>query len=193
MVMKRYLDYGEVKKKLLDIDDNEHKAFLCLTYAVAGRVGEVVRHKKDTKDCDDPINPPISAEDIAHVRTPGGKDMIVVKVLTEKINQLRRVPVFPEREYWLIRPFWKWKRTIKVGYMFDYSTRWAETVFKEYFGSMDIHSLRHWRITHWLNGSVMGKPVPAQVVARMAGQKSLNSQMIYDHSVIEDYVDNLLG
>lgn len=189
--MKRFLPYQDLKNKLTNIPDPEHQGFLCLTYACMGRIGEVVRHRQDPADAIEWINPPIRAEDIRIINTPQGNKVLTIQVLTEKINQIRIVPVFPDKEYWLIKPFWTHKKEIGKGYLYNYSTRWGQKVFEKYFGTQDIHSLRHWRITHWRQGAVTGKPVDSAIVARMAGHTNLNSQTTYDHSVILDYVDNL--
>lgn len=193
MPMKQYKDYNDLKDRLLSISDGLHKGLLCLTYASLGRVGEVVRHYKDGLHTIKHINPPISAEDISRFTTEKGRDVIRIKVLTEKVRQIRVVPVFPDTEYWLIKPFWNRKQEIRHGFMYDYSVRWAEGVYKKYFGDYHIHNLRHWRITHLLNGSVYGKPTHPHIVARMSGHKSLNTQAVYDHSIIEDYIDYLGG
>lgn len=187
-----YLSYKDTKKRLFAIKDKENKALLCLIYASLGRVGEIVNHKLDKN-----INPPLNAEDIFIDFTPSGKKYVAIKVLTEKINTTRIVPVFPNREYWLIKPFWKKKKQIKEGPMFDFSTRWAEKIFEKEFGDLcpktpqRIHLLRHWRVTHCLNGNVTGKPVPERIVARWTGHSKLSSQATYDHSVTDDYIDDV--
>ena len=192
MTMKKYLPYQDVKNKLLSIPDAEHRGFLCLTYAVMGRVGEVLRHRLDQADAIEWINPPIRAEDMRVIRTRKGHKLISISVLTEKVNQIRNVPVFPQTEWWLIQPFWKRKQEIKKGFLYNYSTRWGEKIFEKYFGTQDIHSLRHWRITHLRQGEVTGKPIDSAIVARMAGHTNLNSQRAYDHSVIFDFADDLI-
>ena len=40
------LSYEELQSRLLAIQNPKHQAFLCLTYAALGRVGEVTKHVK---------------------------------------------------------------------------------------------------------------------------------------------------
>jgi len=195
MAMKTYLPYEDVKEILASIKDTEHKGFLCLTYACMGRVGEVVRHKFDSGNSSPSSwkNPPISAQDIRIQRTPKGKRIVTIKVLTEKLNQARQAILDPKKEMWLIKPFWARKKAIGKGYMYNRSVRWGEMIFDRYFGSQDIHSLRHWRITHLLNGEVTGSPIHPNIVARMSGHTTLTTQKTYDHTVIFDFADDFIG
>lgn len=191
--MKSFMEYSDLKARLLSIPDRNHKGFLCLTYASLGRVGEVLRHKNDSLHTLKYINPPICAENIRLARSLKGKKLITIQLLTEKARGTRIVPVFIQFEKWLINPFWEIKKEIRKGFMFDYSVRWGQKVFEKYFNTQNIHSLRHWRITHLLNGSVTGKPIQSHIVARMSGHSRLSSQSAYDHSVINDYIDDLMG
>ena len=192
--MKNLMEYSDLKARLLSVPDRYHKGFLCLTYASLGRVGEVLRHKDDGLYAIKHINPPIRAENIRLTKSIKGRKLVTIQLLTEKSRgNTRVVPVFPKFEKWLIMPFWEIKKNVKKGFMFDYSVRWGQKVFEKYFNNQNIHSLRHWRITHLLNGSVTGTPIQSHIVARMSGHSRLSSQSAYDHSVIQDYIDDLIG
>lgn len=191
--MKHLMEYEDLKAKLLSIPDKTHRGFLCLTYASLGRVGEVLRHKNDGLHTTKYVNPPISAENVRLTTSIKGHKIVTIQLLTEKVGRTRIVPVFPQFEKWLIMPFWNIKKDVKQGFMFDYSVRWGQKVYEKYFNNQNIHSLRHWRITHLLNGSVTGTPIQSHIVARMSGHTRLSSQSAYDHSVMQDYIDDLIG
>jgi len=192
MGMITFIEYEELRKKLLSIPDQEHQGFLCLTYLCLGRVGEVLRHKKDTKYIPEEEwkNPPISCEQVKMEKSRKGRSYLAIYVRTEKVNQMRKVPIL-KREQALVRAFMVKKKQIRTGFLYDYSVRWGEKVFYKYFKTENIHSLRHWRITHLLSGAVTGKPVPNRAVARMSGHQNLNTQATYDHTIVDDYIDML--
>lgn len=195
-MIKKPAPYLWLKDKIMHIPDRDHRAFIALTYGCFGRVGEVVRHKKDAPYTE-PIewrNPPIAVDEIQRKTTRGGQKIITIQVLTEKVNEYRTAIIYYDKEPWLGNLILRKVKDSKSKYLFNYSTRWGNMIFERYFKSLNIHALRHWRITHWLRGDVTGKPVPPDIVARLSGHTSLLTQARhYDHTVIEDYVDTIVN
>ncbi|MFW6275105.1 MAG: hypothetical protein ACOC2M_00565 [bacterium] len=185
--------YKAVKEAILRINNIKHQAFVALVYATMGRIGEVVRHSKDKpKQEKNWINPPISKEDIIKKKTKKGKRLIVISLFTEKVRKPRVVVIPYEKEKWLGNIILRYTKLSEEYYLFNKSVRWGQLVFKKYFGTQNIHVLRHYRITHWLSGEVTGKPVRERIVARMAGHTSISTQAHhYDHTIFEDYEDEI--
>lgn len=194
-MIKKPVPYLWLKKKILSIPDPDHRAFIALVYASFSRVGEIVRHHRDTpkKPIEEWKNPPLMGSQIKKQMTKGGNKIVTFQILTEKIREYRITVLYYDKEKWLANIILRYKEACKTKFLFNYSTRWANYIFEKYFGSSNIHVLRHWRITHWLRGDVLGYPAPQDVVARNSGHTSILTQArYYDHSVIEDYVDVLL-
>jgi len=174
--------YDELKMKLNDLSllNRQHATFFMLTYACLGRVGEVLRGKYK-------YNPPIDARDIRTKITPGGKKLLTIAVLTEKHNTPRLVSVNRDTETWLTEPIIEYAKNVNEGPLFNYSTRWGQKTFEKYFGTQHIHLLRGWRATHLLQ-----RGYREQVVMCMGGWKDTSTlHKAYDHSVIEDYEDEI--
>ena len=175
---KTFLTYDEVKHKLNSIDSLRDAVFLKLVYAALARVGEIVRSRYSE-------NPALTGRNIELTDTH-----LVIQLLTEKTRIWRRVPVNREKESWLTEPIKNWAMHRLDEPLFNYSTRWGEKVFEKYFGSQNIHLLRHWRATHLLQGAVTGKPLDVGIVCRMGGWTNPRLLSVtYDHSVVEDYID----
>ena len=179
-MVSEQISYEELQEQLLAMEPLRDRALLCLTYAVLGRVGEVVRARYDHN------NTPIRKEQLELIDTH-----LIVHLLTEKRKQERRVPINRTKEAWLIEPILAYAELVD-GELFPYSTRWAENIFLKNFGTHNIHMLRHWRITHLLNGSATGKRLRTKIVAKMAGHGDTRTiERVYDHTVIEDYLDEI--
>ena len=187
---KFLLPYEQVAEIISSIPVLRDKAFLCLTYACAGRIGEIVWGRVER-------TPPVSKENIEVF-----DDKIYVSILTEKVRLVRRVGISrinegmkakpPVEPGWLTFPIITYMDRIDDNYLFPYSTRWGQKIFEKYFGTQHIHLLRAWRQTHLLQGKVTEKPLPRQYVARMAGITNLSTlDKSYDLSTNEDY-DHLI-
>ncbi len=185
---KVLIPYEKVVEVVSSIPSPRDKAFICLTYACAARIGEVVWGCVERTT-------PVSKENIEVL-----PEKIYVTLLTEKVRLLRRVPVsrinegkganVPVDPGWLTFPIVSYMSKAAGELLFPYSTRWGQKTFEKYFGTQHIHLLRSWRQTHLLQGKVTGNPLPRQVVARMAGITNLSTlDRAYDQSVIEDYDD----
>ena len=77
--MKELMPYDEVKFRLSNIPSLYHKAFLCLTYATLGRVGEIVRHRRNPE-----TNPPLLKKHIQETNEPIIK---AIQELRQEISQ----------------------------------------------------------------------------------------------------------
>ncbi|MCK5504468.1 MAG: site-specific integrase [Thermodesulfovibrionia bacterium] len=178
---KFFFEYDKFAFKTANIPVFKHRAFVCLTYACLGRIGEIVRSKYD------PENTPIKKKDI---REQGRH--LIIKVLTEKRRIIRRIPINTEIEPWLTVPIINWANQFKDEEepLFNWSTRWGEKIFEKYFGTQNIHLLRKWRATHLLQGHCTVERPGMEVVRKMGGWKNLKTLMeVYDSSVIEDYLE----
>jgi len=181
--------YKELQERLEAIPNKSHQVLLKTIYAGMARVGEIVRPRYATYKGVGLTNKDVSFTDTS----------LILLLTTEKRNIERRVPIAridkPEHEYfkrnesWLTEDIINYPKPVE-GRVWDYSTRWAEKRFEEYFPEFGqhIHLLRHWRATHLLTGQATGKPVPMPVVAKMGGWKGTNMlSSTYDSSIIEDY------
>ena len=134
----------------------------------------------------DKTNLPISKDDIQV--TP---DFIHIIVHTEKKGHIRKVIVSRSNEPWLTEEIIEYKNLFpqEQTFLFPYSTRWAENVYRKYFPNYNIHSLRKWRATHLLIGDATeGNPVPVQVVRRMGGWQKVDTLIqFYDFTQTKDY------
>lgn len=173
------LSYEELKQKINQIPNPQHKNFIKLTYACLGRIGEVVRNKPGCYS-----NPPITGQQLQDTATH-----LIIEVLTEKTHQLRRVPVNRELEGWLTESLIGLKK-YTPGPLFDYSTRWGEKIFEKYFDTQKIHLLRKWRTTHLLQGKCTKRRLEEIHVLKMGGwqdTKSLHKH--YSGVIVEDYLE----
>ena len=185
---EQILTYNELRSRLNNITRGEHRVFLKTTYATLGRVGEIVRGRYSE-------NPPLEKNNFEAT-----DNMLIINLLTEKTNRIRRVPVArvddPSQEYFVNNEAWLSEdinnyAQVMDKYLWNKSTRWGEYIFEKYFPEYKshIHLLRHFRASHLLQGVATGKPVPERVVAKMGGwvgTKTLTA--IYDNSIVEDYV-----
>ena len=200
------MEYNKLKKHLVSITHIEKRALLCTIYGAMAREGEVVRGKYDHSK-------PIQAQDI--VSFPNKIDIVVRSAKTKRINKhgkrvsvakpVRVVPIFRNREAWLIDIIEGWARQVETGPLFDYCTRTVENYFKEYFpdisssrgDSVDgvahtVHWLRGWRYTHYRRGNVTGRPVESKVASLLGGWvNSSVPERYYDFTQISDF-ENLL-
>ncbi len=198
--------YNELKNHLLSIGHTEKRALLCTIYGAMAREGEVVRGKYDHSK-------PLQAEDI--VSFPNKINIVVRSAKTKRLNKhgkrvnvakpIRVVPIFRNREAWLVDIIEGWAKQIKTGPLFDYSTRTVERYFKEYFpeisssrgGDADgvahtVHWLRGWRYSHYRRGSVTGKSVESKVASLLGGWvNSSVPERYYDFTRIEDFEGEL--
>ncbi len=184
-----YLPYEDLKEKILSVSNIQDQALFATQYAAYARVGEIVigRHKP---------NPPITVDAIEEL-----EKHLIINILTEKTLQHRRVPISKEKESWLIDIILKWKKTCEKydvsaagepNALFPYPTRWAQERFKKWFGTYRTHLLRHWAVTHALQGHrTKERPKPDQI-ARYGGWTDLNSfYKYYSHMTVEDDLDRV--
>lgn len=183
------LSYKELKERLTSIKDNEHRIMLYTIYAGCARVGEIVknRYHSDWKSfgySNLDINPSI----------------LLLKIKTEKTHLDRRVPLsridnykqiyFKNNEAWLTEPIIRFY-SLQPDFNWQYSTRWAQNVFKIYFPEFNnhIHYLRHWRATHLRQGIATGVPLPLDIIKKIGGWVSIKiPEQTYEHSIIEDFI-----
>lgn len=185
-VLQKTTSYQEVKEILTSIANEEDKCFLMLTYAVLGRVGEIVKGKYKH-------NPPISSSQVTtkeKVLENGEiRHLMLVSVLTEKTLKVRVVPINRDREAWLTEPIIRYSER-RNGPLFPYSTRWGQLRFQRYFGTQHIHLMRGWRATHLRKGAVTGKVMDWGIISKMGGWTDLKTpQRSYDSTVTEDFED----
>jgi integrase len=185
------INYSDLKNKLNNIPNVQHRTTLKTIYACCARVGEITNPKYTTYK-----GKAIMGRDVSYTDTS-----LYFNVLTEKRNTPRKIPVAridcPEHEFFKRNESWLTEDIISYvsnfdsdSKLFDRSTRWAEYVFQTYFSEFGqhIHLLRHWRATHLLSGQATGKPVPMSVVAKIGGWKGTSTlSNVYDNTIIEDY------
>ena len=198
--------YNTLKDHLLSISDAEKRALFCTIYGAMARESEIVRGRYNGSK-------PLEAEDI--ISFPNKIDLVIRSAKSRRLNKhgvvvgvgkpVRKVPIFRNRESWLVDIIEGWARAIGTGPLFDCSTRSAERYFKQWFPdivssrggnvngvSHTIHWLRGWRFSHYRRGSVTGKPVDSKVASLMGGW--VNSgvpERYYDFTQIEDFEGEL--
>ncbi len=190
--MSELMSYNHLRDHLLSISHGRDRALLCVIYACMARVGEVVRGRyKHTR--------PLHSDDVKVL-----PNKIELYIKSEKGDRPRKVPVFRNRESWLIDVITNWIE-LNPGLLFDISTRRAEQIFSKWFpeiagnrgGDVDgskhtVHWLRGWRYSHYRRGSVTGKPVESKVASLLGGWiSSAVPEKYYDLTKIEDYEDDL--
>ena len=181
--MDELFTYQDLKDYLLSISNIEKRALFCLIYAAMAREGEIVRGRYSKSK-------PLQAEDI--VSFPNKINILVRSAKTKRLNEhgkvvnigkpVRVVPIFRNREAWLVDIIEDAVKRIGTGPLFDYCTATVENYFKEWFpdiissrgGDVDgsahtVHWLRGWRYTHYRRGDVTGKRVESKVAALMGG------------------------
>ena len=207
--------YEDLKNHLLSIGDREMRAMFCLIYAAMAREGEIVRARYGH-------NKPLEAEDIVPFA-----NRIQITVRSEKTRRIKRtdkfgrrlekpqvtrvapalriVPIYRNREKWLVDIIEDWCKHKDTGPLFDYSTRWAEYQFRKWFpdivssrgfdkdgSSHTIHWLRGWRYSHYRRGNVTGKIVDSKIVSMLGGWvSSAVPEKCYDFTKIEDFYGEL--
>ena len=198
--------YNDLKNHLLSISDAEKRALFCLIYAAMAREGEIVRGRYNNSK-------PLQAEDV--VSFPNKIDLVVRSEKARRINKhgrevgvgkpVRKIPLFRNREAWLVDVIEGWVKVVGSGPLFDYSTRTVERYFKDWFpdivssrgGAVDgvshtVHWLRGWRYSHYRRGDVTGKRVDSKVVSLLGGWvNSSVPERYYDFTQIEDFEGEL--
>jgi len=204
--MDELISYQDLKNHLLSISNREKRALFCLIYAAMAREGEIVRGRYNNSK-------PLSAEDI--VSFPNKINILVRSAKTKRLNKfgkvvnvgkpVRVVPIFRNREAWLVDILEDAVKRTESGPLFNYCTATVENYFKEWFpdivssrgGDVDgsahtVHWLRGWRYTHYRRGDVTGKRVESKVAALMGGWvNSSVPERYYDFTQIEDFEKEL--
>jgi integrase len=186
------LEYQELKQRLNDIPQTDHKILLKLIYATCGRVGEIVNARYST----------YKGEAFNRKNISWSYNLLTLNVITEKTQEERIIPIgrvdnpgemyFKKGEDWLTEDLIRFAESHDVDKpFFGFSTRWAEKVFCKYFPEhkQHIHLLRKWRATHLLSGEATGVPLPTPFVMRIGGwtdERTLSK--IYNSTVVGDYV-----
>ena len=187
------ISYSELKNHLLSISVARDRALLCLIYASMSRVGEIT-YGRYTK------TRPFAGADIHSF-----ENRIELYVKGEKGGTFRKVPVFRNREQWLVTIIENWRDRIGDGPLFPFSTQWAQVVFKRWFpdifsnrgGNPDgskhtIHWLRGWRYSHYRRGEVTGSKVESKVASLLGGWvSSAVPERFYDLTKIDDHMEEL--
>ena len=204
--MDELISYQDLKNHLLSISNREKRALFCLIYAAMAREGEIVRGRYNNSK-------PLSAEDI--VSFPNKINILVRSAKTKRLNKfgkvvnvgkpVRVVPIFRNREAWLVDILEDAVKRTGTGPLFNYCTATVENYFKEWFpdivssrgGDVDgsahtVHWLRGWRYSHYRRGNITGAPVESKVVALLGGWvNSSVPERYYDFTKIEDFEDLL--
>jgi len=205
------ISYIDLKNHLLSISNREMRALFCTIYAAMAREGEVVKPRygnnkplqaEDIKPFDNRIEITIHTEKSKRVKNfdKFGRKLETPRVISVA-PRLRVVPIYRNREKWLIDIIEDWCEYKQTGPLFDYSTRWAEYKFKEWFpdivsnrgfdksgSSHTIHWLRAWRYSHYRRGSITGEVVDSKLASMLGGwASSAVPEACYDFTKIEDF------
>ena len=221
--MRKTMPYLTLANRLLSIDNAKERALLCLIYAGMCREGEVVRgrYSKSKAMLSDAIT---SFENKIVISVQCGKAKKVKKKQRVKVDGLfiekwlpvpvvvrsgnltREVHVFRNREAWLCNVIEGWVEVVGPNrYLFDYSTTWAEQIFKKHFPEFcsrrtgnvfgsehTIHWLRGWRYTHYRKGFVTGRRVDAKLASQLGGWVNASvPEHYYNFSTVADSLDEL--
>jgi len=191
--MNEIMEYQELKERLQAIPNIQERALLCTIYACMARVSEIVGNSLTKR-------PGISTED-------GKADdrRLIIKIMTLKTNNPRKIILFRNREAWLIKEIEEYA-SLGEGIMFPGISRWkAQRIFKKHFpeffsnrtgnkaGSKHtIHWLRGWRYTHYRRGNVTGRRVESRIASLIGGWvSSAIPERYYDFTKIDDFEKEL--
>ena len=205
------ISYIDLKNHLLSISDAEKRALFCLIYAGMAREGEVVRPRygnnkplqaEDVKPFDNRIEITIHSEKSKRIKRIDKFGRLLEKPRSISVApRLRVVPIYRNREAWLVDIIEDFCIEKNSGPLFDYSTRWAEYQFKKWFpdivsnrgsdksgSSHTIHWLRAWRYSHYRRGSITGAVVDSKLASMLGGWvSSAVPEKFYDFTRIEDF------
>lgn len=186
------ISYLDLKQRLLSIPIWEDQALLCSIYACMAREGEICigRYKK---------TPGLLGRNIKDFY-----DKIEIELITEKTGKPRLIPLYKNREAWLIDIILKWRGN-NLDSLFPFSTRKAEYIFKRHFPELSaskyngtnkskhtIHWLRGWRYTHYRRGEITGARVDPKVASLFGGWvSSAVPDRLYDFTEIKDFEKEL--
>ena len=181
MKVSNRISYEQFRSYMEAITNPKDLALFALIYCCYARVGEVTRNEYRYK-----TNPPINKDNIEFT-----DNHMIVTVLTEKTLKYRRVPSSRALENWLHEPIRAWRDV--CGYeLFPISTRNAEYKFQKWFGTQNIHLLRHWACTHALQGKRTKNRLKAYEVAQLGGWSDLDFfYKSYNHLLVEDFIGNI--
>jgi len=185
--MNETLPFDLLKQQLASIPNLRDRALFCTQYLACARVGEIVRPYNYNRD--DPVlgvlKQDVCREEIA------GREFFVIYLRTEKnpVQRHRRVPVNIELNIELIEAIEEYLE-IAGNELFPITTRYARILCKKYLG-FNTHTLRHNRTTHLLQGKGVKKPLKDSVVQKIGGWKWRSSLDRYDHTVVEDYIEDI--
>lgn len=187
------MPYTNLKDHLLSISSTRDRALLCLIYASMSRVGEITRGRYRKTSA------------LMGANVLSFENRIEVHVKSEKGGNMRKVPIFRNRESWLADIIESWRERVGQGPLFPYSTQWAQLIFKKWFpdifsnrgGDPDgskhtIHWLRGWRYSHYRRGEVTGSKVESKVASLLGGWvSSAVPERFYDMTKIDDHMEEL--
>lgn len=160
----RELPYAKLKEIISSIRDPRDQALLCTVYTCWGRIGEIVRAPSKYSRA-------LRNTDVNFIKTHGKRYMkISLYTLKTKGKGNRDTYVNIDREPWLALPIIRWVKKLKGDVvLFEspklknqaISSRTAEIIFSNYFGTENIHLMRSWRSTHASQGAFTedGKPL----------------------------------
>lgn len=155
-------------------------------YGCYGRVCEVVnpRYNMDTGR-------------LGHENFEVRDKWVLVSLITEKTGKLRTVFISRRKQPSLCNSLISFVEKSKVGEpFFDVSYRWVERKFKLYFPFVqhgeNVHLLRHWAATHYLQGFHTVEKPKVEHLALLGGWDSFNVLWnTYQHLLLENVKDQI--
>ncbi len=176
MQVNKRISYLKFKELMDTVRDPKDAALFATIYCSYGRIGEVVKNNPTCKP-----NPPLNKDNFEFT-----KDHLAITLLTEKTGRFRTVITSRSLEDWLHEHIRNYMSYCDYE-LFPHSTRWGEYRSEKWFGTGNIHLLRHWACTHALQGKRTRKRLKAYDVAQMGGWTNLDSfYKTYSHIVTAD-------
>lgn len=193
---KTEISYGELMNRFdeIELEDAKRKEGLDINcgelfrtiYACYARVGEIVEPSLDNgcglidKDCFSETN-----------------EHLVVSIKTEKTHRVRSVYISKRKQPELCNKITKMLEKAPIDApLFDCSTRWVQTKFALYFPKIkfqeNVHLLRHWAATHYLQGyHTVDKP-KIEHLALLGGWDSIDTlYKTYSHLRLESVKEGI--
>lgn len=191
--------YTELKEKIIGQQNPIAQHLSAFIYAGCARKGEISRP--------DYFHAPkrlgemsIQAQDLYFEPNSTGQNLLRLKIKTTKTKSditQRIVPLNSDKEKWLCDILLNWKENYS-GYLaamnlknktptelFPFSSAYTYYLIKKNFG-FKPHRFRAMRATHYLVGSVTGKPMSPDHVARIGGWNNLQTLFKYYAGVMMD-------
>jgi len=147
-----------------------------IAYACYARIGEIVGHAKNKNE----------SYGITNANVINQEHTIKFGLLSEKTRRRRTVFISkkkePELSKLIVEIMERKRLKGQDNLWFPISTRWCELKFKTYFPEMkpseNVHLLRHWAATHYLEGYRTTKTPTVEQLALLGGWKRIST--VYD-------------